>query len=152
MMQSADRPLIGPSTVATLSWLYASATREPSGDCMIFGTCGEFVVTYYKPLSAIDYVDFMRRVKWKFYHSSSKLTKFGTIWISSSCVVANNMRWICVLLFLDGVWLRRVLCFCDLCVYCLVTIPGTSRKYFLLQNIYNGPGVLQLKYEGSSWT
>jgi len=36
-----------------------------------------FVVTYYKALSSIDYVDFMRRGKWKFHHSSSKLTNFG---------------------------------------------------------------------------
>ena len=42
MIQSADRPLIGPSMVATLSWIYASATRELSGDCMIFGTCSVF--------------------------------------------------------------------------------------------------------------
>jgi hypothetical protein len=42
MIQSAERPLIVPSTVATLSWLYASAMREPSGDSMIFGTCGVF--------------------------------------------------------------------------------------------------------------
>jgi len=77
MIQSASRPLIGPSTVATLSWLYASATREPSGDCMTLAHDVYFVVTYYKALSVIDYEDFMRRSKWKFYHSSSKLTNFG---------------------------------------------------------------------------
>jgi len=42
MIQSADRNLIGPSTVAAFSWLYASATRKPSGDCIIFGICGIF--------------------------------------------------------------------------------------------------------------
>jgi hypothetical protein len=77
MTQSADKSLIGPSMVANLSWLYSWPRANHQETVRFLAHVVYVVVTYYKALSAIDYVDFMRRRKWKFYHSSSKLTNFG---------------------------------------------------------------------------
>jgi len=41
------------------------------------------MITYYRALSDIDYVDFMRRARCKVYQSSTELTNLGTTWLLS---------------------------------------------------------------------
>jgi hypothetical protein len=84
----------------------------------VCGTYGAFfMITYYRAVSDIDYVDFMRRARCKVYQSSTELTNLGTTWLLSEFDWWRTL-WHGSELLLGGVWLWRILCCCDLLHNC----------------------------------